>query len=427
MAWTRIWLRSAVIGLLVVPAPLLAGVGTPAGSEAPGPLEIVWQVDDERGGDLQRLVVDARSGDVLDLTYSYDSGQLRRLDGRTGAVEWALEAPQMNRIASDGAGGAVLAGKRTQGQSVLFISAGGEVLEAVDSLVDAEVSDLVVDPETRRACSLGARRRRDTGRTWVTSCWAADGRLIFSRAWKPEGGNSRPHALAIDPRSHRVYVVGASAPYASHKVARQDAILLAYTAGGRPLWQSRSAGATSPSIFHILVDPARRRVHVLGEATRHQAPMTLFSFGADGRRRFARSWVSPQIWLESRIGLTSEGEVLVASAEYRHAGLRSYRPSGRLVRNKVVRIEGAGEGSWIDDVAIDTRHGLVHLLSGDGGENPPAAVTTLTFGGRLLSRVDVDDRSTVLDGTLAVHQASGRVYAGTTTWPDQTRRITALR
>jgi hypothetical protein len=423
----RIWHRAAVIGLLVVPAPLLAGVAAPAGSDAPRPLEIVWQVDDERDGDELGLVVDARSADVLALTSSSDSNRLRRLDGRTGAVEWAVEAMRMSRVASDGAGGAVLAGEGAQGQTLLFVSADGAVRDEVDSQVDAEVYDLVVDPGTRRACSLGARRRRDTGRFWVTSCWAADGTLIFSRAWKPEGGNSRPHALAVDPRSHRVYVVGSSGTYTSHEVARQDAILLAYTAGGRPLWQARSAGPISPSIFHVAVDPARRRVHVLGEATRYQAPMTLFSFGADGRKRFARSWTGRQSWLTSRLGLTSKGEVIVASAAYEHAEVRSYRPSGRLIRREVVRLGGTGKGSWADDVAIDTRRGLVHVIQGDGGDHPPATVVTLTFGGRRLSRVEVDDRFSVLDGTLAVHEASGRVYAGTTTWPDQTPRITALR
>jgi hypothetical protein len=427
MSWARLYRRAAVIGLLVVPALLLAGVAAPAGSDAARSLEIVWQVDDERDGDGLRLVVDARSGDVLTLTSSFDSSQLRRLDGRTGAVEWAVETPWTSRVASDGAGGAVLAGETTQGQTLLFVSADGAVLGAVDPQVDAGLSDLVVDPGTQRACSLGARRRRDTGRTWVTSCWAADGTLVFSRAWKPEGGNSRPHALAIDPRSHRVYVVGASGPYASPEVARQDAIVLAYTAGGRLLWQARSAGPVSPTIFHVVVDPARRRVHVLGEATRYRAPMTLFSFGADGRKRFARSWVGRQPWLTSRLGLTSKGEVIVASAEYRHAEVRSYRLSGRLIRRKVVRLGGTGKGSWADDVAIDARRRLVHVISGDGGDYPPATVVTLTFGGRRLSRVEVDDRFSVLGGTLAVHEASGRVYAGTTTWPDQAQRITALR
>lgn len=426
MSRARIWHRAAVIGLLVVPAPLLAGVAAPAGSDAPRPLEIVWQVDDERDGDELRLVVDARSGDVLALTSSFDSSQLRRLDGRTGAVEWAVEATRMSRVASDGAGGAVLAGEGAQGQTLLSVSADGAVLDAVDSQVDAKVYDLVVDPGTRRACILGARRRRDTGRFWVTSCWAADGTLVFSRAWKPEGGSSRPHALAIDPRSHRVYVVGASGPYASHEVARQDAILLAYTAGGRPLWQARRAGPISPSTFHVVVDPARRRVHVLGESTRYQAPTTLFSFGADGRKRFARSWVGRQSWLTSRLGLTSTGEVIVASAAYEHAAVRSYRPSGRLIRKKVVRLWVPGEQRWADDVAVDTRRGLVHVLAGDGGDYPASTVATLTPGGRLVSRVEVDDRA-VLGATLAVHEASGRVYVGTTRWPEQTQRITGLR
>ena len=170
MSRARIWHRAAVIGLLVVPAPLLAGVAAPAGSDAPRPLEIVWQVDDERDGDELRLVVDARSGDVLALTSSFDSSQLRRLDGRTGAVEWAVEATRMSRVASDGAGGAVLAGEGAQGQTLLSVSADGV-------------------PPCRRRTRLRLRRRGSARR----------GRLAGRRQGLRPGGGSRD-AARLHPR-----------------------------------------------------------------------------------------------------------------------------------------------------------------------------------------------------------------------------------
>lgn len=425
MSPTRFWHRAAVAVVLALAVPLLPAAAAPSALERE-PLEIVWQVDEARSVDGLELAVDARSGDVLALTTPSSSSQLRRLDRGTGEVEWVLDATGMSRVATDGAGGAVLAGTRAEGQSVVFLSESGAVVGADDSRVDAKVVDLVVDPGTGRACTLGAHGRRSTGRTWVTSCWTPDGTLVFSRASKTMGGLSSPHALAIDPRSRRVYVVGASAPYARRGGARQDVVLLAYAPDGGRLWQARSSGAGFPTAFDILLDPGRRRVHLLGQALRFEDPMMLLSFDARGRKRFDRSWVGPDPWHASTFGVTSTGDVLVVSAEYRRAELRSYAPSGRLVRKELVRLWAAGEGSWVDDVAIDTRRRLVHLIAGDGLDDPPSTVVTLTAGGRPVSRVEVDARS-VLSGTLEVHHASGRVYAGTTVWSDKIQRISALR
>jgi hypothetical protein len=220
--------------VLAIAAVLLAGL--PAVAEAP-PVEVAWRNTMKRPADSQRLLVDPASGDLIAVTApSNDAVQVvRRLDGRTGKLRWTAEVPGwMTDLAVHPASGrVVLAGKETAGVRLVVLDAGGAVvwqrLTSEETLVG-----LAVDPVSGQICTVGRSGRRRAGsETWLTSCWTLDGAPVFADAWAPPEGPSQANDIAIDPRTHRIYVVGTSRPVERLSEKGQDIVLLAFEPEGR--------------------------------------------------------------------------------------------------------------------------------------------------------------------------------------------------
>jgi hypothetical protein len=302
----------------------------------------------------------------------------------------------------------------------------GAVVWDVLTATKASVTALAVDPTSGQICTFGALGRSNTERTWLTSCWAADGTPIFSHAWSPPDGPSQPNTLVVDPRSHQVYVAGTSRPFGEHTGRRQDVVLLAYDSVGRLMWSTRSKGAVFPSYFDIALDSERRRIHLLGDPAVINSPTRLFSFDTAGHKRFATGWQDPESTSSGELAVTSSGRVLAVSAGSRRATLRSYAGSGRLLSSERVLIADRGRDGGLPKVAIDPRRGRAHILSDVNWPDYIARVYSFTFAGRRLSRPIVDRGKFVTSSAIAVHPANGRVFAATTLWPRGRHRITAL-
>ena len=380
-------------------------------------------------GEGQSLAVDPASGDVLALSAAWSAEQvLRRRDGRTGSVEWVLElSGAMTYLALDQSSGRVVVAGFDDGvQQLVFVSGHGAVLREVATNVTALVLELEVDQSSGQVCTLGPQGRSITGKTWVTSCWTSEGAPVFSRAWSPPDGQSQPSALAIDPISHRVYAAGTSRPYGKYTGRREEVVLLAHDAGGTLLWQGSSPGAVFPSSVEMSLDTGRGHIHLLGKPAYDGWPMRLFSFDAEGRQRLRTGWRDQGSGFDAVLAVTATGGILTASATHRHASLRSFSPSGRLVDAHVVRlVEGDSDGT-LQEVVIDPRRRRAHVLAGNGYPDYTARVRSFTFGGKELSRPVVDRRKEIWLEDIAVHLASGRVFAATTRSAKSSHRITAL-
>lgn len=85
---------------------LVLGVGAPS-AEA---YVVEWRNETDLEGNGQILAVDQADGDVLAMTSPFGESQVvRRLDGRSGAVEWTAEVSgQATRIAVDPTDGRVV-------------------------------------------------------------------------------------------------------------------------------------------------------------------------------------------------------------------------------------------------------------------------------------------------------------------------------
>lgn len=91
---------------LLAAAVLVLGVGAPS-AEA---YVVEWRNETDLEGNGQILAVDQADGDVLAMTSPFGESQVvRRLDGRSGAVEWTAEVSgQATRIAVDPTDGRVV-------------------------------------------------------------------------------------------------------------------------------------------------------------------------------------------------------------------------------------------------------------------------------------------------------------------------------
>jgi hypothetical protein len=416
---------STTLMILAVAGMLLAGM--PASAIA-RPLDVEWQNDAKHPGEYQLLVVDPTTGDILAMTSpSSDAQVVRRLDGRTGEVEWTMGVNGMSHLALDRSSGrVVLAGSGADGLRLTVLRGDGAVVLDMLTAVTVQLIELVVDPVTGQICTLGPQGRSNTTKTWVTSCWAAKGTAVFSRAWSPPDGQSQPSALGVDPRSHRVYVAGTSRPYERHTGRRQDVVLLAYDSTAPLLWQDRSRGAVFLSYFSMALDHERHRIHLLGDPAVINSPMRLFSFDSEGHKRFSTGWRDPESSYDTALAVTSSGCVLAVSAGSRRATLRSYAGSGRLLGSEVVRVVDRDSEGTLQKVAIDPRRRRAHVLASSGWSEHMARVHSFTFDGQRLSRTVVDRRKDVSLAAILVHRASGRVYAATTPWRPGNQRITAL-
>jgi hypothetical protein len=399
------------------------------------PPEAAWRNTMKHPADTQLLLVDPSSGDLVAVTApSNDAAQVvRRLDGRTGMVEWTAEVGGWMTEAAvhPTAGGVVLAGEQGEGLRLVTLDDGGAVmwerLTAGETLVG-----LAVDRVSGQTCTVGRNgRRRASSKTWLTSCWTASGAPVFSHAWSPPDGPSQPNDVAIDPRTHRIYVAGTSRPLARLSERGQDVVLLAYEADGRLVWTARSRGAVRVSFFDIVLDAARGRVHLLGQPYYANYPMRLFSFTTDGRKRFEKSWRDGGDVSDSELAVTSSGVVLAVSAGDHRATLRSYSGSGRLLQSTHVAIADRDGWGGTARVAIDRRRRRAHVVNDETDAEHTTSLYSFAFTGRLLARSGVDRAEPVpphyesLTSSIAVDQRTGRVFAGTTLSESGRHRITA--
>ncbi|NYE36704.1 outer membrane protein assembly factor BamB [Nocardioides cavernae] len=410
-------------GALVAALVMAGGLAAPV---AAAPLQIEW-VDDSQAGQVpQQLVVDPATGDALALAGAYSGSEvLRRLDADTGAVEWTVPVPGMTHFAADpSTGQVVLVGSRDAGQFLTFVSADGSVVGPLATTVTAKVMRLAVDAGTGQVCTLGQERRRSaTPNAWVTACWTSAGQPVFADTWQPPAGSTVPNALAIDPSSHRVYTAGTSRPKAGRHKKQETLVLIAHDASGAQRWKRVQRGVFAPGWFDMAVDPQRGRIHLVNQPSLIQSPMELYSFDARGTLRFTRSWEDLGSVYTTDVGVTPEGDVLVVGGGAATATLRAYAPSGRVRSKAVVRIARDRRENYLQEIAIDPRRGLAHLLAGGG--DTPIRVASFTFRGKKRSDVVVDRRHAIF-GEIAVDPAVGRVYTSVALVDDPAQRITAL-
>lgn len=405
----------------------LATVGGLASPVAAAPLRVEW-VDDVAVEDYQQQVVaDPATGDALVLQSrpegAGDGSMLRRLDAATGTVEWTVLVPYASRLAVDPSSGqVVVGGARDAGQFLVLVSADGASVREVATTVDTPVLELVVDPTTGQICTLGvARRRSATPNAWVTSCWTSAGESVFVDTWQPPKGRSVASTLGIDPRTHRVYIAGTARPTAT---GRRSVVLLSREASGEKRWDKIRPGAFMPGYLDVAIDPRRGTVQLVNEPALIESPVQLFSFAASGRLRFARSWEDLGSVYETDVQVTSKGHVLVVASSDAYASLRTYAASGRLLDKARVRFVREPRENYLQEIAIDPRRELVHLLV--GGDRLPIRVSTWTFDGRRRSSVVVERRRAIF-GDITVDPASGRVLASTLLIDEPGSRVTALR
>ena len=406
---------------------LVLGLGAPATAR---PYDVTWRDVADLPGDGQVLAVDQATGDVLAMTSPFqDSQVVRRLDGRTGEVEWVTEVTgDPTRIAVDPTDGRVVLAGAYQGPlRLLVLSAGGQVLQDLTTdIVVRSIVDLEIDPASGLACTLGSQGRKDTEKLWMTSCWERSGALRFSQAWEPPDGKSQPNELVIDPVGSRVYVAGTSRSHEDRgRGARQDLVVLAYEPDGTLRWERRRFGAVFPSYLEVAFDSARGRLHVLAEPAIIQQPMQLFAFDRRGRTRFVRTWRDRSSSYESAVAVTPKGDVLAVSAGGSHASLRAYSPSGRLRTARPVRIAARGDDG-LPKVVIDPARTSAHVLN-DSSEDRGATVRTFRFTGRRIASVLVDPHPDAYTASIALHDATGSVFAATNPWPEGPDRLVALR
>ena len=401
----------------------MLGAVVPAASARPA--EVEWRADIDLEGWGQQLVVDPGSGDVLALLQP-DKGSevLRRLDARTGAVEWTVPVPGMSHHEVDpSTGHVVLGGMRDSRQVLVLVSAEGQVVREVVTDVSADLIELVVDQVSGQVCTFGSQRVSRDSRTWDTACWTSAGDAVFADQRAMPSGRSVPSALAIDPQSHRVYA-GGTIRTPGERGRVDGVVLLAYDASGVLQWEARRRTVTPSGDLQVALDPDRGRIHLVNRPGLIQSPVSLISFDDRGRRTSTRSWEDLASVYQAAVAVTSRGRVLTAATEVAHATLRTYSPSGRLLRSAVVRIAPNPRRAYHDQVVIDSRRERVHVLAGGG--DTPSRVHTYDFRGRRLSSVVVDRRN-VIEGTLAVDLETGRVFVATSQVQDPGQRVTALR
>ena len=414
---------SRTTGTLVAALAMVGGLAAPVAAKD---LTIEW-VDDVEAKDLpQQLVVDPGTGDAFALDGTYEAQVLRRLDAETGAVEWTVPVPGMTHFAADPSSGqVVLAGSRNAGQFLTFVSADGTVEGPIATTVTAKLFELAVDATTGQVCTIGQERRRSaTPNAWVTACWTSAGQPVFADTWQPPVGSALPNALAIDPSSHRVYTAGTSRPRAGRHQKQKTLVLLAHEASGAQRWKRVQRGVRTPGWFDIAVDPQRGRIHLVNQPGLIESPVELYSFDSRGKLRFTRSWEDLGSVYTTDVKVTPEGDVLVVGGGAATASLRAYAPSGRLRSKAVVRIARDRRENYLQEIAIDPRRGLAHLLAGGG--DTPIEVASFTFRGKKRSDVVVDRRKAIF-GEIAVDPAAGRVYTSVALFDRPGQRITALR
>jgi len=417
-------MRSSIA--LVAAAALVVGMGAPAQA-----YDVQWRDSSELPGDGQVLAVDQADGDVLAMTVLFQGSQVvRRLDGRTGAVEWSTEVTGgLTSIEVDPTDGrVVLVGAYQRPLRMVVLDRDGQVLRDEDTgIAMSSVADLEVDPESGLACALGPVGGKRDASGWVTSCWDRSGALTFSRGWRPQEGLTIADKLLIDAERDRVYVAGTTRRVDRARSKRQDLVLLSYDTGGALRWQKRKSGVVFPSRLEAALDPARGRIHVLAEPTTIRQPTQLFSFDTRGRSRFVRSYRDVGSTFESAVAVTPKGDVVAVVAAGDRTSIRTYRPSGRLRTTHVVRTADRGNpGSLIPQVAIDPVRGRVHVVN-DRGLARGAVLWSFNAAGRRTSSVLVDTAKSVFAVSIALHADSGRVVTSTHAWREGLDQLVSVR
>ncbi len=155
---------------LLAAAVLVLGVGAPS-AEA---YVVEWRNETDLEGNGQILAVDQADGDVLAMTSPFGESQVvRRLDGRSGAVEWTAEVSgQATRIAVDPTDGrVVVAGAYRSPLRLTVLDRGGQVRQDLTTdVLMRSVVDLEVDPTSGLACTLGSQGRKNSEKRWMTTC-----------------------------------------------------------------------------------------------------------------------------------------------------------------------------------------------------------------------------------------------------------------
>lgn len=401
------------------------GMGAPAEAYV-----VNWRDAADLPGNGQVLAVDQGDGDVLALSAPFEDTQVvRRLDGRTGAVEWTTEVPgDLTSIEVDPTGGrVVLAGAYDGPLEVVVLDRAGQVVSAVDTGIRMTyVADLEVDPESGLACTVGAQGRRQDAQAWVTSCWDRAGAPAFSRTWTSTDVRTVPDDLAIDADRGRVYVAGTARRADRARTKRQDVVVLGYDTGGTLRWKRRQSGAVAPSDLEMALDAARGRIHVLAEPGVIQQPVKLFSFDTRGRTKFVRSWRDTGSVYESAVAVTPKGDVVAVAADGDRASIRTYRPSGRLRSARMVRIADRGDRGGLPQVAIDPARGRVHVVN-DREKRRGAVLWSFNSAGRRTSSVLVDNGKGVFAISVVVHDATGTVITSTNPWPEGLDQVVSVR
>lgn len=343
-------------------ASVHAAPADPARTGPPGSRSIVPTTPDP--------VIDPRSGDVFVSNVAWTPGPLRlsRIDGRTSRVEWTrttagrrvhsiqVDAPRRRLVLT----GTEWLGDENQGRVSGFVMAqglDGRELWHRTGLSPGEESLVLgtaVDEGTGQVCvvSKNSTDYLPVGviPTMRLHCWSAAGRPVFTQAWASEGVGEGV-ALAIDSRRHRLLV-------ARHDWAgRSAAEVHAFSADGEPLW-SHDLGV-GLEVRELLVDPRRRRAHVVG----FDSEGDVVSVGLDfwGKQRYRTSWRSAGPSLQTDLDATvlpRNGKVVVAaSVTSGRLLVQAVEPSGRLAEGSVLRRLGL-----TDQVLVDPRDGQVLTL-----------------------------------------------------------------
>ncbi|WP_185995313.1 hypothetical protein [Nocardioides campestrisoli] len=353
----RSMLLGLVAGLAVTTVPATAAA-------APGDRE--WQ-SVPLGQYAGVFTVDEASGDVVMTAESFDAdGLLTRVDGATGAVEWAQPLPEntyVQRIVADGARDRLV----TVGveldypQSRYFAEsqdAAGRVVwrhDLSEWAIDDAFEDLTVDEGTGQACALisgkgdGPKR---WSRTDSVTCLDVDGRVTFTREHASSRGSEGRRSLAVDPHSHRIL----HSTYGRGK--RPHHVLVAYSAQGEILWQRH--GGKGAEAHDLLVDPRRRLAHVVTTHPRSNQ-VSLLTHDLTGRLRSTTRWASPtdfRLEPETAAVLPRTGRVVVASLAGNRLVVRTVTHTGRKVAAMQAR-----KARRNPHVAVDVRSGGVVMTA----------------------------------------------------------------
>lgn len=417
-------MRSSIA--LVAAAALAAGMAAPAQAYV-----VNWRDASDLPSDGQLVAVDQSDGDVLAITSPYQDRQfVRRLDGRTGAVEWTSEVTgDLTSIEVDPMDGrVVLAGASDGLLELTVLDRGGQVLRDGNAGVAMRsVADLEVDPASGLACTLGPRGSRRSADGWVTSCWDRSGALAFSRTWSPSDALTVANQVVIDPERHRVFIAGVARRVDRARSRRQDLVLLSYDLGGGLRWERQRPGAVSGINLEVALDPARGRIHLLAQPRTIRQPTKLFSFDTRGRSRFVRSWRDFNGGFASEVAVTPKGDVIAVESDGKRASIRTYRRSGRLRTAEIVRVVDRGDAvGGLPQIAIDPARGRVHVVN-DRNISRGAVLWSFNAAGRRTSSVLVDDEKNVNVRSIGLHDDSGTVITSTYSWQGGRDQVVSVR